>query len=86
MQEHVHAPDPQHRRVEVEAVEHAAVKMPTLLEIKEHGRVLTAYVLPYGDKETRRPARGSQISSFGPGAVISTIRAMMCRGVRNWPF
>ena len=32
------------------------------------------------------PQAGSQITSFGPGAIISTISAMMWRGVRNWPF
>ena len=32
------------------------------------------------------PQAGSQITSFGVGAVISTISAMMWRGVRNWPF
>ena len=26
------------------------------------------------------------MTSFGPGAIISTISAMMWRGVRNWPF
>ena len=32
------------------------------------------------------PQAGSQITSFGVGAVISTISLMMWRGVRNWPF
>ena len=32
------------------------------------------------------PAAGSYITSFGVGAVISTIRRIMCRGVRNCPF
>ena len=32
------------------------------------------------------PHAGSQITSFGVGAVISTISRMMWRGVRNCPF
>ena len=31
------------------------------------------------------PQAGSQISSVGCGATMSTISLMMCRGVRNWP-
>ncbi len=32
------------------------------------------------------PQAGSQMTSVGCGAVISTISRMMWRGVRNWPF
>ena len=32
------------------------------------------------------PQAGSQTMSVGLGATISTIRRMMWRGVRNWPF
>ena len=43
----------------------------------------------YSPAAMRKPAvphAGSQISSAGGGAGISTISAMMWRGVRNWPF
>ena len=43
----------------------------------------------YSPAATRKPAvpqAGSQISSLGPGFIISTMSRMMCRGVRNWPF
>lgn len=32
------------------------------------------------------PQAGSTMTSFGPGAIMSTISAMIWRGVRNWPF
>ena len=43
----------------------------------------------YSPAATRKPAvpqAGSQMTSVGCGAVISTISRMMWRGVRNWPF
>ena len=43
----------------------------------------------YSPAATRKPPvpqAGSQMTSLGPGAVISTISRMMWRGVRNWPF
>ena len=49
------------------------------------GMVL-AQVLAGRDEEAAVPQAGSQITSFGVGAVSSTISWMMCRGVRNWPF
>lgn len=42
----------------------------------------------YSPAAMRKPAvpqAGSQITSFADGTIMSTIREMMCRGVRNWP-
>ena len=50
------------------------------------GMVRRAGIRPRRPGSRAVPQAGSQISSFGPGAVISTISWMMCRGVRNWPF
>jgi hypothetical protein len=49
-------------------------------------RVALAQVLARRDQEAAVPQAGSQITSVGCGAVISTISWMMWRGVRNWPF
>ena len=38
------------------------------------------------NRKPQVPQAGSQMTSFGVGAVISTMRSMMWRGVRNWPF
>ena len=41
---------------------------------------------PAATKNPHVPLAGSQITSSGWGAVISTMSRMMWRGVRNWPF
>ena len=45
-----------------------------------------AEVFAGGDEKAAVPQAGSQMMSFGVGAVISTMSRMMWRGVRNWPF
>ena len=78
--QHVHAADAQHGGVEVIAVEHAVVEVAALGGVSEHGGCWSRM---YSAAATRKPAvpqAGSQISSVGCGATMSTISPMMWRG------
>ena len=84
MQQQIHAADAEHGVVEIKAVEQAVVEVLRKLAAEDFG-VMRAQVLarPPGNPV---PEAGSQTTSVGWGAVISTMSRMMWHGVRNWPF
>lgn len=81
--QHVHAGNSKHRVVEVVPVKHAGVEVLTLHSVSQYRRMLLADVLRRGYKEASGADAGSQISSVGFGAIMSTINLMMCRSMRN---
>jgi hypothetical protein len=80
--DHVHAGDAQHRRVEVEAVEHRGVEVACRVFLSPAAPSLW-WVCTYSAAPTRKPAvpqAGSQTVSSGVGSTSSTIMRMMWRG------
>jgi len=80
VQRHVHRADAQHGAVEVEAVEHLLVEMVARDFFLKQLRMVVAQIFACRDQEAAGAAGGSQITSLGPGAIMSTISAMMCAG------
>ena len=74
VQQHVHAADAQHGVVEVEAVEHAVVKMLAQFRLAQHfSGCCSRRYSPAATRKPQVPHAGSQMMSFGLGAVISTM-------------
>ncbi len=87
MQQHVHAADAKHGVSEFEAVEEALVKVLCAASDRRKGSAWRSRrYSPVPTRNPQVPAAGSQSTSFGVGAVSSTMSRMMWRGVRNWPF
>jgi hypothetical protein len=62
VQHHVHTADPEHRRIEIEPVEHRFVRPLADLRRIERGIVLE--VFETADEEARVPQAGSQMRSL----------------------
>ena len=63
------------------------VEVLAQLLVAEQARVVLAQIFARGDQEAAGAAGGiADHVRRAVGAVISTMSAMMWRGVRNWPF
>ena len=80
VEQHVHAGDAQHGAVEVEAVEHAVVEVTALRKVQQRILMRTADEPGRLHQEPGCSARRVADLVRGPGAVISTMSWMMCRG------